>query len=77
VTKALPPGTLEEEPMKVRDVVRRLERDGWTLVGQRGSHRQFRHPAKPGRVTVAGNPGQDMAAGTLANIWRQAGLPKE
>ena len=54
-----------------------LEGDGWFQVTQRGSHRQFRHPTKPGRVTVAGNPGQDMAAGTLANIWRQAGLSKE
>ncbi len=54
-----------------------LERDGWTLVAQRGSHRQFRHPTKSGRVTVAGNLGQDMAAGTLGNILRQAGLSKE
>jgi predicted RNA binding protein YcfA (HicA-like mRNA interferase family) len=63
--------------MKVREVVRMLERDGWTLVTQRGSHRQFRHPSKPGRVTVAGNLGQDMAAGTLGNILRQSGLFKE
>jgi predicted RNA binding protein YcfA (HicA-like mRNA interferase family) len=54
-----------------------LENDGWVQVTQRGSHRQFRHATKPGRVTVAGNPGQDMAAGTLGNIWRQAGLSKE
>lgn len=63
--------------MKVREVIRVLEDDGWAQVAQRGSHRQFRHPTKPGRVTVAGNPGQDMAPGTLGNIWRQAGLPKE
>ncbi|MGH8921327.1 MAG: type II toxin-antitoxin system HicA family toxin [Acidimicrobiales bacterium] len=63
--------------MKVREVVRILERDGWRQVTQRGSHRQFRHPTKPGRVTVAGKPGQDMAPGTLANILRQAGLSKE
>ena len=63
--------------MKVREVVRRLERDGWFQVTQQGSHRQFRHPTKPGRVTVAGNPGHDLAAGTLANIFRQAGLSKE
>lgn len=62
--------------MKVREVVRMLERDGWTLVAQRGGHRQFRHPTKPGRVTVAGNLGQAMA-GTLANILRQARLSKE
>ncbi len=54
-----------------------LEHDGWRQVAQRGSHRQFRHPAKPGRVTVAGNPGHDLAPGTLASILRQAGLSKE
>ncbi len=54
-----------------------LEHDGWVQVTQQGSHRQFRHPTKPGRVTVAGNLGQDMAAGTLGNILRQAGLSKE
>lgn len=63
--------------MKVREVIRVLEDDGWQQVAQRGSHRQFRHPTKPGRVTVAGNPGQDMAPGTLGNIWRQARLSKE
>ncbi len=63
--------------MKVRDVIRALEADGWYQVAQRGSPRQFRHQSKPGRVTVAGNPGQDMATGTLGNIWRQAGLSKE
>lgn len=63
--------------MKVREVVRTLEDDGWRQVTQRGSHRQFRHPTKPGRVTVAGNLGQDMAGGTLASILRQAGLSKE
>ena len=63
--------------MKVREVIRMLERDGWAQVTQRGSHRQFRHPTKPGRVTVAGNPGDEMAAGTLGNILRQAGLRRE
>lgn len=46
-------------------------------VAQRGSHRQFRHPVKPGRVTVAGNPGQELAPGTLGSILRQAGLSRE
>lgn len=63
--------------MKVREVIRLLERDGWYQVTQRGSHRQFRHPSKPGRVTVAGNPGHEMAQGTLGSIFRQAGLSKE
>ncbi len=63
--------------MKVREVVRMLEDDGWYRVAGRGIHRQFRHPTKPGRVTVAGNPGNEMARGTLANIRRQAGWSKE
>src|SRR5207245_11473598 len=63
-------------PMKVREVIRMLEQNGWHQVAQRGSHHQFRHPTKPGRVTVAGNPGQDLAPGTLG-ILRQAGLSKE
>lgn len=58
-------------------MIRILERDGWRQVAQRGSHRQFRHPTKPGRVTVAGKAGDDMAAGTLGNILRQAGLREE
>jgi predicted RNA binding protein YcfA (HicA-like mRNA interferase family) len=40
--------------MKVRDIIRRIEKDGWTLRATRGSHRQYTHPAKPGRVTVPG-----------------------
>jgi predicted RNA binding protein YcfA (HicA-like mRNA interferase family) len=63
--------------MKVRDVIRRLERAGWHQVAQRSSHRQFRHPVKPGRVTVAGNPGQELAPGTPGSILRQAGLSRE
>lgn len=54
-----------------------LERDGWQQVAQRGSHRQFRHPTKPGRVTVAGKPNQDIARGTLGSVLRQAGLSIE
>ena len=63
--------------MKVREVIRMLERDGWMQVTQRGSHRQFKHPTKPGRVTVAGNLGAELAPGTLGNILRQAGLRQE
>ena len=59
--------------MKVRELIRILERDGWHQVSQRGSHRQFRHPVKPGRVTVAGHVGQELAPGTLGSIFRQAG----
>ena len=62
--------------MKVREVIRMLERDGWVLVVTRGSHRQFKHPTKPGRVTVSGNMGDDMPKGTLASVRRQAGLKR-
>jgi predicted RNA binding protein YcfA (HicA-like mRNA interferase family) len=60
--------------VKVREVIRLLESDGWTLVSQEGSHRQFKHAVKTGRVTVSGNLGDDMPKGTLASVKRQAGL---
>jgi predicted RNA binding protein YcfA (HicA-like mRNA interferase family) len=46
--------------MTVRQIIKRLEADGWRLVRQRGSHRQYKHPIKPGRVTVAGNDGDEI-----------------
>jgi predicted RNA binding protein YcfA (HicA-like mRNA interferase family) len=60
--------------VKVRDVIRMLEGDGWRLAVTEGSHRQFKHPRKPGRVTVSGHRGEDMPKGTLASVLRQAGL---
>jgi predicted RNA binding protein YcfA (HicA-like mRNA interferase family) len=54
--------------------VKLLERDGWYWVRTKGSHHQYRHATKPGVVTVPGNPGKDMAVGTLNNILKQAGL---
>jgi predicted RNA binding protein YcfA (HicA-like mRNA interferase family) len=60
--------------MKVRQVLRLLHDDGWYLVATTGSHRQFKHPTKSGRVTVAGKPSDDLAAGTLGSILKQAGL---
>jgi predicted RNA binding protein YcfA (HicA-like mRNA interferase family) len=60
--------------MKVGDVLLMLRNDGWFLVATRGSHRQFKHPSKPGRVTVAGKPSDDLAAGTLNSVLKQAGL---
>ena len=57
--------------MKIRDVVKMLEDDGWSVVRQRGSHRQFKHATKPGLVTVAGKPGDDVASGTLNSILKQ------
>ncbi|MGH8995773.1 MAG: type II toxin-antitoxin system HicA family toxin [Acidimicrobiales bacterium] len=61
------------QPVKVRDVIRTLERDGWRLDRQVGSHRQFRHPDRLGTVTVAGKPSDEVPKGTLGSIWRQAG----
>jgi predicted RNA binding protein YcfA (HicA-like mRNA interferase family) len=60
--------------VKVREVIRMLEADGWALVSTEGSHRQFKHPTKIGRVTVSGNLGDDMPKGTLGSVRRQAGL---
>jgi len=60
--------------MKVNEILARLQEDGWYLVATRGSHRQFKHPAKPGRVTVAGKPSDDLAPGTLNSILKQANL---
>jgi predicted RNA binding protein YcfA (HicA-like mRNA interferase family) len=63
--------------MKAREVIRLLEADGWVLVATRGSHRQFKHPRKLGRVTVAGKFSDDMAPGTLNSILKQAGLKEK
>ncbi len=63
--------------MKVRDVIKVLEADGWYLVRTKGSHRQFRHPQKPGLVTVPGKLSKDLAIGTLQSIWKQAQLEDE
>ena len=60
--------------MKVRDVVRLLEADGWYLVRTRGSHHQYRHPTKAGLVTVPVSGNDDLAPGTLNSILKQAGL---
>jgi predicted RNA binding protein YcfA (HicA-like mRNA interferase family)/predicted RNase H-like HicB family nuclease len=62
--------------MKVRDLIRRLEEDGWRQVRTRGSHRQFQHSVKPGTVTVAGKPSIDVPPGTLNSILKSAGLKK-
>jgi predicted RNA binding protein YcfA (HicA-like mRNA interferase family) len=60
--------------MKYRELIRLVERDGWVCVGQRGSHRQYKHPVKKGRVTVAGKPGDDVPPGMLKSVLTQAGL---
>ncbi len=63
--------------MKVREVIKLLEADGWYLVATRGSHRQYKHPSKPGRVTIAGHSREDLAPGTLNSILKQAQLKME
>lgn len=54
--------------MCVREVVRLIETDGWYLVATKGSHRQYRHPRKSGRITVAGHPADDLAPGTVNRV---------
>ena len=63
--------------MKVRDIIRVLRRNGWELAVSRGSHRQFKHPEKAGRVTIAGHANDDLVPGTLNSILKQAGLSRE
>ncbi|MDD1629945.1 MAG: type II toxin-antitoxin system HicA family toxin [Methylococcaceae bacterium] len=60
--------------MKVNEILIMLKNDGWYLAATRGSHRQFKHPSKSGRVTVPGKPGDDLAPGTLNSIFKQAKL---
>jgi predicted RNA binding protein YcfA (HicA-like mRNA interferase family) len=63
--------------VKVRDAIRLIERDGWYLVATRGSHRQYKHLSKSGRVTIAGKPSDDLAPGTLNSVMKQAGLKEK
>lgn len=60
--------------MKVKEVVKLLEKDNWFLVRTKGSHRQFHHPTKRGTVTIAGKESVEMPQGTLNSILKQAGL---
>jgi len=60
--------------MKVRDVIKLLEEDGWQYMYTNGSHRHFKHPQKPGKVTVPGHPSESVRPGTLKSILKQAGL---
>ena len=64
--------------MKVREVIKMIEADGWHLVRSKGSHRQYKHPTKPGLVTIAAHTqNADLPPGTLNSILKQAGLKKE
>jgi len=62
--------------MDSRAIIRAIEKDGWIEVGQKGSHKQFKHPTKPGRVTVP-HPKRDLPTGTLRSIEKQAGISFE
>lgn len=59
---------------KVREAIELVTRDGWLHVGTKGSHRQYRHPTKAGRVTIAGKESKDLPEGTWRRILAQAGL---
>lgn len=63
--------------MKVRKIIKLIETDGWYLVATKGSHRQYKHSIKPGRVTIAGHPGHDLAPGTLNSVLKQAQLKEK
>lgn len=63
--------------MKVREVIKLIEKDGWYLARTRGSHRQFKHPVKSGLVTIPGKPSDDLAPGTLNSILKQAQLMED
>jgi predicted RNA binding protein YcfA (HicA-like mRNA interferase family) len=60
--------------MKVRDLIKKAEKDGWAYMYPTGSHRHFKHSEKPGKVTIPGHPRDDVPPGTLASILKQAGL---
>ena len=62
--------------MKVREMIKIIEKDGWFLVRTRGSHKQYKHSEKTGLVTICGKPNQDLAPGTLNSILKQAGIKK-
>lgn len=61
-------------PLNVSEVLKILENDGWYLAATKGSHRQFKHPTKKGRVTVPGKPSKVLPIGTERSILKQAGL---
>jgi len=62
--------------MKVKEIIRLIENDGWQLARTRGSHRQYKHPTKPGLVTIPGKLNDDLAPGTENSILKQAGIKK-
>ena len=63
--------------MKIREVIKMIEKDGWYLVKVKGSHRQYKHSSKKGLVTISGHSNDDIGKGTLNSILKQAGLKQE
>jgi len=63
--------------MKIRDLIKMIEADGWRHVETKGSHRQYKHSEKKGRVTIPGHPGDDVHADTLKSVLIQAGLQRK
>jgi predicted RNA binding protein YcfA (HicA-like mRNA interferase family) len=62
--------------MKVRDIIKMIEKDGWFLVDIEGDHRQYKHPQKRGKVTIAGRPSDEMPPGTLISVYKQAQIKR-
>ena len=62
--------------MKVREVIKRLEAEGWRRIRSKSGHRQYKHAVKKGRVTVSGQANVDVPTKTLKSIWKQAQLPE-
>jgi len=60
--------------VKVREIIKLVEKEGWFLYDTKGSHKQFKHDIKPGKVTIAGRLSKDVPPGTLKSILKQAGL---
>ena len=60
--------------MKVREIIKTIEKDGWILNRTKGSHRQFKHQTKSGTVTIAGHPNDELHPKTASSILKQAGL---
>jgi predicted RNA binding protein YcfA (HicA-like mRNA interferase family) len=63
--------------MKVRDVIKMIEKDGWYLITIKGDHRQYKHAEKSGRVTIAGHLSDDIAPGTFNSVLKQAGIKEK
>jgi predicted RNA binding protein YcfA (HicA-like mRNA interferase family) len=63
--------------LKVREITKLVKKDGWRFKNQEGSHQQYVHPVKQGKVTIVGDPGDDIPEGTLRSILKQAQLTKQ